>query len=140
MAETKEKRLAPKLAKARQLRKNMTDAEKKLWSGLRRNQLGEYKFRRQFPLGKYIVDFVCLESRLIIEVDGGQHQENRTYDEQRDAWLSSQKFNVLRFWNNEVLENYEGVMEKILSTLKNLTPPSQPSPARGKERSLNEDL
>jgi very-short-patch-repair endonuclease len=119
------------LSRSRQLRQNMTDAEKKLWRGLRKNQIYEQKFRRQFPIGKYIVDFICLEARLIVEVDGGQHQDQRKYDEKRDAWLKGQNFNVLRFWNNDVLENFEGVMAIIMNTLEPSAPPSQPSPARG---------
>jgi very-short-patch-repair endonuclease len=119
------------LLRSRQLRKNMTDAEKKLWRGLRKNQINEHKFRRQFSLGKYIVDFVCLELKLIIEVDGGQHQDQSTYDEKRDAWLRSQNFNVLRFWNNEVLQNFEGVIEKILYEMEQPAPPIPTFPREG---------
>ncbi|MBA4394464.1 MAG: hypothetical protein C0407_13005 [Desulfobacca sp.] len=75
--------------RARELRKNLTDAEKVLWKHLRLRQINDYKFRRQQPIGKYIVDFVCLEKRLIIEVDGGQHDEQGAYDSNRDAWLIS---------------------------------------------------
>jgi len=106
-----------KTAFARYLRHHLTDAERKLWRILRHRQLRAYKFRRQFPLGAYIVDFVCLQKRLIIEVDGGQHSEQISYDKIRDNWLKSQGFKVLRFWNNEVLENLEGVNEVILREL-----------------------
>ncbi len=88
---------------ARRLRKHPTDAERLLWRHLRLRQLGGYKFRRQQPLGPYIVDFVCLAKRLIVEVDGGQHAEQAEEDAQRTAWLEAQGFRVLRFWNTEVL-------------------------------------
>ncbi len=89
---------------ARTLRKASTDAEAKLWQGLRARQLNGYKFRRQVPMGNYVADFVCLEARLIVEVDGGQHAERSDYDEARTDWLHAQGFCVLRFWNNEVLQ------------------------------------
>lgn len=88
------------MSAARELRKSMTDAERKLWRGLRLRQMHGHKFRRQFPLGCYIVDFVCLEARLIIEVDGGQHADEEYGDAKRDAWLTEQNFRVLRYWNN----------------------------------------
>ena len=91
----------------------MTDAERRIWSRLRSRQLGP-RFRRQAPIGPYIADFACFDPRLIIEIDGGQHDEQRGYDSRRDGWLKSQGFVVLRFWNNEVLENAEGVLERIL--------------------------
>ena len=87
---------------ARKLRSNLTDAEKLLWKHLRLRQLHGYKFRRQFPLGSYVVDFICLEARLVIEVDGGQHVERSVQDERRTEWLRQQGFTVLRFWNNQV--------------------------------------
>jgi very-short-patch-repair endonuclease len=88
------------LNRARELRKNPTDAERKLWAHLRLRQIGGYKFRRQHPLGPYIVDFVCIEKKLIVEVDGGQHDEKRFYDAKRDKWLEEKGFKVIRFWNN----------------------------------------
>ncbi|HEY9898293.1 MAG TPA: DUF559 domain-containing protein [Pantanalinema sp.] len=97
--------------RAKELRHNLTDAERKRWRALRFESLGA-KFRRQVPLGNYIVDFVCLDVSLIVEVDGSQHLENE-YDRQRDAWLGDQGFRVLRFWNNEVLGNLDGVVETI---------------------------
>ncbi len=95
----------------------MTDAEQALWKLLRRKQLDGHRFRKQAPVGKYIVDFCCLDARLIIEVDGGQHSESAA-DSARDGWLKSQHFRVLRFWNNEVLENPEGVMQVVLKALE----------------------
>jgi len=95
---------------AKKLRKSLTEAERLLWSYLRNRQLG-VKFRRQEPIGRYIVDFVCFEKRLVVEVDGGQH--GGSYDDERDRWLNMQGFRVLRFWNNEVLKNIEGVLEVI---------------------------
>lgn len=105
---------------ARQLRKNMTDAERRLWQHLRSKQTLGYKFRRQEPIGSYIVDFVCYEKKLIIEVDGGQHLEKQAeYDKARDAWLKEQGFTVLRFWNNHVLGNTDGVLLRIEHELTN---------------------
>ena len=112
---------------AKQLRSNMTDAEKLLWYHLRGHRLNGAKFKRQQPLGDYIVDFVSFEKKLVIEVDGGQHLESES-DNQRDAWLQGQGFRTLRFWNNEVLAETESVLEKILQVT---TPSPQPSPTRG---------
>ena len=103
--------------KARQLRKNMTEAERTLWKYLRLRQFDGHKFRRQQPVGKYIVDFVCLERRLIIEVDGGHHSEQVVYDLERNAWLEEQGFRGLRFWNNQVLKETEAVKEIIMGAL-----------------------
>ena len=119
--------------RARQLRKNPTDAERLLWRKLRFWQLDGLKFRRQQPLGRYIVVFICLEKRLVIEVDGGQHSEQVAYDVERDIWLRDQGFNVLRFWNYDVLKNIDGVVDVIVKTLRN-TPFLNPSPQRGKEK------
>jgi very-short-patch-repair endonuclease len=101
---------------ARDLRKNGTDAERHLWYYLRANRFG-YKFKRQVPIKRFIVDFVCLERRLIVELDGGQHQDNQAYDDQRTIELNQVGFQVLRFWNNDVLMNTEGVLEVIRQTL-----------------------
>ena len=95
----------------------MTDAEQVLWQRLRRKQIDGLRFRRQFPLGHYIVDFVCLPARLIVEVDGGQHMEAIEYDTARDFWLGSQEFRVLQFWNNQVLHETDAVIEEILQFL-----------------------
>ena len=106
------------LEKARKLRKNLTDAEKKLWAVIRKRQINNLKFRRQQPIGKYIVDFVCFEKKIIIEIDGGQHMENKDYDLKRSKWLEGQGFKVIRFWNNEVLENTDAVLETIYEITK----------------------
>jgi len=112
---------------SRVLRKKATDAENRLWFHLQGKNFEGIKFRRQEPIGDYIVDFVAFEKRLVIEVDGGQHaEEEKDKDMRRDAWLRSQGFRVLRFWNNEVLQNLEGVLETIrLNCLRHppLTPP-----------------
>ncbi|MBI2182528.1 MAG: endonuclease domain-containing protein [Deltaproteobacteria bacterium] len=120
-------------SRARALRKNSTEVERLLWRHLRMWQLDGYKFRRQQPIGNYIVDFVCLEKRLIIELDGGQHAEQGDYDAQRDTWLRDQRFTVLRFWNNDVLINVEGVAARIFETLKS-SPFLNPSPQGGRRR------
>ena len=109
--------------RARQLRSNPTEAEKRLWSKLRLKQIGGHRFRRQVPIGPYIVDFVCLTRRLIIEVDGGQHGARAEQDRARTAWLEAEDFRVLRFWNNEVLGNIEGVYEIIVAHLACGVPP-----------------
>ena len=110
-------------ARARELRNNPTEAERTLWKHLRLRQLGGYKFRRQQPLGPYIVDLICLEKRLIIEVDGGQHSEQKAYDAERNAWLEEQGFRVLRFWNHEVLQEIEAVKEVIVRASGCFEPP-----------------
>jgi len=101
------------------LRQNSTDAEKRLWSILRNRQLNGFKFRRQVEIEGYIADFFCAEKRLIIEVDGGQHSPQR--DARRTALLGSQGFRILRFWNNDVLQNLDGVWTAIEEALT--TPP-----------------
>ncbi|MFZ3105205.1 MAG: endonuclease domain-containing protein [Smithella sp.] len=95
------------------LRKRPTDAEKVLWKQLQRKQIEGFKFRRQQPIDNYIVDFVCFEKRIVIEVDGGQHATQSEDDIARDTYLRQQGFKVLRFWNNEVLQNINGVLEVI---------------------------
>ena len=110
-----------KIAIAQKLRNNSTDTEKYLWKYLRGRQLEEFKFRRQHPIGKYIVDFINLERKIIIEVDGGQHLENKK-DKLRDKWLEEQGYEVLRFWDNEVITNIEGVMESIRKKLYSPSP------------------
>ena len=105
---------------ARRLRRDQTDAEKTLWTRLRSKQLKGAKFRRQQPIGPYIVDFIDFDSRLVVEIDGGQHNEEKMInkDEDRTMWLIERGYQVLRFWDNEVLQNIDGVLEKILTTLK----------------------
>lgn len=104
----------PHRDRARRLRREQTDAEGKLWYLLRNRRLAGYKFKRQFPIGPFIADFACAELKLIIEADGGQHADRQSYDERRTRWLESEGWRVLRFWNNEVLENIEGVTETVL--------------------------
>ncbi|MDR2876352.1 MAG: DUF559 domain-containing protein [Methylobacillus sp.] len=115
------------LAFAKHLRQSMTDAEHLLWRHLRGHHLGA-KFKRQQPIGRYVVDFVCFESKLIVEVDGGQHLENVS-DEHRDAWLRDQEFKVLRFWNNQVLKETEAVLEKIYEEVSPSSPSRRSSPS-----------
>lgn len=107
----------------------MTDAEKLLWRHLRGGQFDGFKFRRQHPCGQYILDFVCLEARLVIEVDGGQHVRQQMHDQLRTAWLEHKGFRMLRFWNHEVLNDLDSVKEAIWLALESSAePPSQPSP------------
>ena len=113
---------------ARKLRNNPTEAEKHLWCVLRSRNLG-VKFRRQAIIGPYIVDFVCFERKLVIEVDGGQHDQSWR-DILRDEWLRGQGFEILRFWNNDVFANLEGVFQEIEERLKS---PSLSLPTRGRE-------
>ena len=109
---------------ARELRNNSTDTERLLWRYLRNSQLESVKFRRQQPIETYIVDFISFDKRIIIELDGGQHSENKKYDKQRDACLRANGFVVLRFWNNEVIENTEGVLEVIRQQCLQVTSPT----------------
>ena len=122
------------LKRAKRLRRTMTDAERQLWRLLRSRQLEGAKFRRQQPIGNYVVDFACLESQLIVEADGGQHAESRC-DEVRDAWLTSRGYRVLRFWNHDILGNPDGVADAIVGALKPPHPAratrESPSPSRG---------
>jgi len=104
-----------------------------LWNRLRFWQIDGFKFRRQQPLGNYIADFVCFERRLIVEIDGGQHAAKKEYDAKRDSWLHDQGFIVLRFWNSDIVENMEGVLQSILDNLRN-TPFLSPSPQGGRRR------
>ncbi len=104
---------------ARQLRRDMTDSERKLWSGLRREQLG-VKFRRQHPVGNYIADFACLGPKLIVELDGSQHAEQAAYDASRDAFLRGQGFAILRFATDAPLTNLDGVRAATIEELKGL--------------------
>ena len=105
-------------SRARRLRKQSTEAEKLLWSHLRRHQVLGFQFRRQEPIGRYIVDFVCYQRRLVIELDGGQHQEQANYDNERTRWLASRGFRVIRFWNDDVLTETNGVLEAIAQALQ----------------------
>ena len=118
------------LDRARLLRTGQTDAEWRLWYHLRAHRFLGLKFRRQKPLGPYIVDFLCHEPALVIELDGGQHGEQAGYDQQRDAWLRAQGLAVLRFWNHEVLQDTPAVLERIRLEVQALSP--HPSPAGGR--------
>ena len=102
--------------RAKHLRKSQTPIEQRLWLALRGHRFCQYKFRRQVILGSYIVDFVCLKKRLVIELDGYQHLNNQPYDKIRTEHLESLGFSVLRFWNHEALENWSGVLHKIYLT------------------------
>ena len=103
--------------RARRLRRRSTGAERALWARLRDQRLRGVKFRRQAPIGAYIVDFATHEARLIVELDGGQHLEQREYDERRTRWLESQGYRVLRFWNGDALTRTDSVVEAILLAL-----------------------
>jgi very-short-patch-repair endonuclease len=122
------------LARAQRLRHELTDAERKLWSVLRNRQLQGAKFRRQQPIGPFIADFVCQNGRLVIEADGGQHSDSLA-DARRTAFLESKGYRVLRFWNNDILNNVDGVAQVIAKALSTPHPaqaaPESPSPSRG---------
>lgn len=128
-------------AQAKQLRTRMTDAEQRLWYRLRAHRFGGVKFKRQVPLGSYVVDFICFERKLIIEVDGGQHAESLS-DRSRDEWLTSQGFRILRFWNNDVLQRADTVLDEIRCAIAipEIATPSpdalraSPSPTRGERK------
>ena len=125
-------RAIPRLnrTRAKTLRQSMTDAEQRLWYRLRAHRLSGASFRRQFPIGRYIVDFVCLDARVIVELDGGQHADS-IKDAARDGWLRSQGFKVLRFWNNDVLSNTNGVVQTIADAVSSVSPPSLNLPRKG---------
>jgi len=115
-----------KTARARRLRSNSTNAELRLWNRLRSRVIDGDKFVRQEPIGPYVVDFVCRECRLVIEVDGGQHADNER-DRVRDRWLNEHNYRVLRFWNNDVIGNTSGVLEVIAASLQTESPPHPPA-------------
>ncbi len=117
---------------AKQLRRNMTDAEHRLWKHLRAHRLDGQKFRRQQPIGPYIVDFVHFGARVIVEADGGQHVQS-SHDTTRDAWLIQQGFRVLRFWNDDILLRTDAVLESIWKALREGAP-SPPTPLPQGER------
>jgi very-short-patch-repair endonuclease len=126
---------------ARQLHREMTDAERCLWNVLRCDQMQDIKFRRQAAIGDYVVDFVCFSHKLVIELDAGQHNDEsaRAYDTRRTEWLKSLGFCVLRFWNHDVFENLNGVADVIWKSLQAADPqlsqpPSPPLPAEGREQ------
>ena len=113
---------------ARRLRREQTDAERVLWFRLRDRRLNGLKFRRQTPIGNYIVDFCCEAPRLIVELDGGQHATRNQRDEKRTADLESRGYVVMRFWNDDVLRNIDGVLGEIVGTLKPVPPHPNPLP------------
>ncbi|MBV8063298.1 MAG: endonuclease domain-containing protein [Nevskia sp.] len=118
---------------AKALRRQSTDAERKLWSRLRNRQIEDAKFRRQQPIGPYVVDFACMEHHLIVELDGGHHLEQLAEDEARTAFLKKEGYRVLRFWDNEVLAQTEGVLVAILEALAQAATP-HPNPLPQGER------
>ncbi len=121
---------------ARELRAAPTDAERKLWQGLRGRQLLGFKFRRQYPIAGYIADFACPEARLVVELDGGQHQQQQTYDDERTRKMAVNGYRVLRFWNHEVLLNTQDVFAEICRYLEPLpNPPLQAGEGADQEQS-----
>jgi very-short-patch-repair endonuclease len=107
---------------ARSLRGNMTEVERILWHALRERRIDGHRFRRRHPIGRYIADFACLDKKCVIELDGGQHQDQVSYDERRPLFLQEQGWQVLRFWNNDVLNNLEAVLSRVHVTLAVLPP------------------
>ncbi len=123
------------IPKARRLRRSLTDVETKLWQRLRRDQLNGLNFRRQHPVGLYVLDFYCPAIRLAIELDGGQHNFHRQKqaDERRTRWLEANGIKLIRFWNNDITSNFLGVLEEIARVTAELTP-SPTLPLSGGER------
>ncbi len=115
--------------RAKTLRRNMTDAENRMWYYLRNRRLGGYKFVREHVIGHYIADFVCREKKLVIEIDGGQHMDAVDYDALRTKYLEACGYRVLRIWNHEVFKNIQGVMDGILNLLNTVPNQSPSSPA-----------
>ncbi len=109
----------------------MTEAERRLWQILRSHQMQGYKFRRQVPIGRYTADFVCHEARLIVEIDGGQHDLSSPREAERSGFLRNEGYRILLFWNNEVLVNLDGVHETIADELGRITP-TQTLPHQGR--------
>jgi very-short-patch-repair endonuclease len=108
----------------------MTDAERRVWRILRLHQMDGYKFRRQVPIGRYIADFVCHEARLILDIDGGQHDRTSPREAERSGFLQGEGYRILRFWNSELLANLEGVHQAIADALAG-SPPPRPAPIEG---------
>lgn len=113
---------------AKQLRRELTKEERRLWYLLRSRRFENHKFRRQHPVGHYILDFACCSARLAVELNGGQHDEKQEYDRQRTLWLNRKGWYVIRFWNNELWDNEEAVLARILEILQMLQPSPRPSP------------
>jgi very-short-patch-repair endonuclease len=122
--------------RARQLRNNATEAERKLWRAISGRKLAGVRFNRQFPIGQFICDFVSREKRLVIEIDGGQHAQSVDYDERRTRFLAAQGYHVIRFWNNDVITNIGGVLKMIEQALARLDNSPSPGPSRKREGSL----
>jgi very-short-patch-repair endonuclease len=127
----------PTLKKAKALRREMTHAERMLWSILRNRKINGAKFRRQQPIGPFIADFVCQEARLVVEADGGQHADSAS-DRRRTAFLNGAGYRVIRLWNNEINENLDGVAQAIAAAISAPHPAQpaaeSPSPSRGEGR------
>ena len=126
--------MASRVATARRLRRGQTDAERKLWFQLRDRRLNGLKFRRQMPVHSYIVDFCCESVRLIVELDGGQHDQRSPQDAKRTADLEAYGYLILRFWNNDVIGNIDGVVETIVATATHEPPHPNPLPDGERER------
>ena len=124
-------RMRSRIENARNLRRNSTDAERRLWHFLRSRRLGGFRFRRQVPLGRYVADFACLREHLIVELDGGQHVDRRADDDERTRHLQRAGFRVLRFWNDDALVRTEAVLESILAALCSACPHPDPLPQAG---------
>ncbi|HEY7315940.1 MAG TPA: endonuclease domain-containing protein [Candidatus Binatia bacterium] len=118
--------------RARQLRRDQTDAEQRLWANLRDRQLSGAKFRRQHPIGPFVADFCCPQRKLVVELDGGQHAEDVATDDKRSRFLEERGYRVLRFWNHDVLQNTEAVLDRITEALSDPHPCPLPKRARGK--------
>ena len=129
--------------RAKVLRQDMTIAENRMWYFLRNRRLNGYKFVREYVIGNYIADFVCRDKKLIVEIDGGQHMEAVEYDQRRTNYLTANGYKVVRFWNNEVFLNVQGVLETILRSLEDMPPENTlirrcatPSPQGEKGKSI----
>jgi very-short-patch-repair endonuclease len=117
--------------RSRELRNNPTDAERLLWRAISNRQLGGIRFNRQVPIGPFICDFVARTPKLVVEVDGGQHALEADADARRTRFLRSRGYRVIRFWNNDVLENIDGVIEVLLRALSDMPSPTPPAGGRG---------
>jgi very-short-patch-repair endonuclease len=126
-----------KISFAKELRAASSDAERLLWSKLRARQILNAKFRRQYPIGAYVVDFACVEHTLVIELDGGQHAEQLDYDEARSAYLHLQEFEVFRFWNHDVLTRTDDVLQQIWTALQRPHPSPLPQAGEGTKSQIN---
>ncbi|RZM35097.1 MAG: endonuclease domain-containing protein [Sphingomonas sp.] len=113
--------------RARELRRNATEAEDRLWYRLRSRRLGNFKFRRQVWIGPFIADFLCMDARLVVEVDGSQHIDDVAYDDDRTAFLATKGFRVIRVWNNDVMQRMDGVLAAILDGITHVPSPSHAS-------------